>query len=293
MTSSTKLDPNDPTKIVPDDRVTVIDLRSSPPKVTMTLQAGKGAAGVSLNRQGTLALVANRGEGTISVLKVANGVVTPAGKVDLGNDKAGPSLAVFTRDGTEAYVTRDGDHKISVLAINGDQVTYTKRDLTAGLRPYGIEMAPSGEFAVVANLGTSSGDHDTVSLIDLTLRPARVVNTVPVGPTPEGIRLSPDGQHLAVVIENGSNLAKTSPFYADYGLLRVFRISGHDLTRVAEAPIGRWCQGAAWSRDAKTVVVQCMVEREIQVFRFDGRALERAGTIKLPAGGASMRTAEP
>src|SRR3954453_19221439 len=83
VTSSTKLDPNDPTKIVPDDRVTVIDLRSSPPKVTMTLQAGKGAAGVSLNRQGTLALVANRGEGTVSVLKVANGVVTPAGKVDL------------------------------------------------------------------------------------------------------------------------------------------------------------------------------------------------------------------
>src|SRR5215207_2719771 len=113
VTSSTKLDPNDPTKIVPDDRVTVIDLRSSPPKVTITLPAGKGAAGVSLNPQGTLALVANRGEGTISVFKVANGVVTPAGKVDLGNEKAGPSLAVFTRDGKEAYVTRDRDHKIS------------------------------------------------------------------------------------------------------------------------------------------------------------------------------------
>src|SRR3954471_2248892 len=112
VTSATKLDASDPSKIVPDDRVSIIDLKSSPPKVTMTLQAGRGAAGVSLNRQGTLALVANRSEGTISVLKVANGAVTPAGKVDLGNDKAGPSLAVFTRDGQEAYVTRDGDHKI-------------------------------------------------------------------------------------------------------------------------------------------------------------------------------------
>jgi DNA-binding beta-propeller fold protein YncE len=161
------------------------------------------------------------------------------------------------------------------------------------MRPYGIEIAPAGDIAIVANIGTSSGDNDTVSVIDLKAKPSRVVNTVTVGPTPEGIRLSPDGRHLAVVIENGSNLAKASPFYSDKGLLRVFSVSGFDLAKVAEAPIGRWCQGAAWSKDGATLIVQCMVEREIQVFRFDGKALERAEAVKLSAGGASLRTAEP
>jgi DNA-binding beta-propeller fold protein YncE len=290
VTSSTKVEGG---KIVPDDRVSVIDLKASPPKVRATLQAGKGAAGVSLNRAGTLALVANRAEGTLSVFTVAQGEVKPAGKIEFGNEKSGPSLAVFTRDGREAYVTRDGDYKISVLSVDGDKVAYTKRDISAGMRPYGIEMAPSGDIAIAANIGTSSGDHDTVSIIDLKARPSRVVNTVTVGPTPEGIRISPDGRHLAVINENGSNLAKTSPFYSDKGQLRVFRIEGFDLAKVAEAPIGRWCQGAAWSRDGATLIVQCMVDREIQVFRFDGKALERKDAIKLSAGGASLRTVDP
>jgi len=43
----------------------VIDLKSSPPRILATLQAGAGAAGVSINRAATLALVANRNEGTV------------------------------------------------------------------------------------------------------------------------------------------------------------------------------------------------------------------------------------
>lgn len=293
VTSSTRLDPADASKIIPDDRVSVIDLKASPPKVVDTLKAGKGAAGISINHAGTLALVANRAEGTVSVLSLAGGTVKPVGKIELGNEKSGPSLAVFTRDGREAYVTRDGDYKISVLSVDGDKVAYTKRDLSAGMRPYGIEMAPAGDIAIVANIGTSSGDNDTVSVIDLKAKPSRVVNTVTVGPTPEGIRISGDGRYLAVVNENGSNLAKASPFYNANGLLRVFSISGTELAKVAEAPIGRWCQGAAWSKDTKTLAVECMVEREIQLFDFDGKALTRSGAIPLKAGGASMGTSEP
>src|SRR6478672_3943689 len=106
VTAASKIDPADPKKTVPDDKLSVIDLKASPPKVSAQLQAGKGAAGVSINRAGTLALV--------------------------------------------------------------------------------------------ANIGTGSGDADTVSLIDIEAKPARVVQTVTVGPTPEGIALSPDGAFVAV-----------------------------------------------------------------------------------------------
>src|SRR6516165_947028 len=52
VTGASKIDPADPKKTVPDDKVTVIDLKASPPKVAAQLQAGQGAAGVSINRAG-------------------------------------------------------------------------------------------------------------------------------------------------------------------------------------------------------------------------------------------------
>ena len=57
VTASNKVDPSDRTKQTPNNQVSVIDLKANPPRVLATLEAGKGAAGVSINRQGTLALV--------------------------------------------------------------------------------------------------------------------------------------------------------------------------------------------------------------------------------------------
>jgi DNA-binding beta-propeller fold protein YncE len=293
VTGASKIDPTDPKKVVPDDKLTVIDLKASPPKVTAQLQAGKGAAGVSINRAGTLALVANRSEGTVSVFSIAGNVLTPVGKVNLGDDKSGPSHVAITPDGKAALVTRDGDNKISVLSIDGTKVEYTKRDLSAGIRPYGLDIHPNGKIAVVANIGTGSGDADTASLIDIEAKPARVVHTVTVGQTPEGIALSPDGAFVAVSVMNGSNKPKNSPFFNDYGLVKVLSVKDGQLLPLSEAKVGHWCQGLAWSKGNRTLLVQCMVEKEIMAFNFDGKELRPAGSIKLNAGPAGIRTAEP
>jgi DNA-binding beta-propeller fold protein YncE len=293
VTGASKIDPADPKKTVPDDKLTVIDLKASPPKVSAQLQAGKGAAGVSINRAGTLALVANRSEGTVSVFSIAGNTLAPVGKVNLGDDKSGPSHVAITPDGKTALVTRDGDNKISVLSIDGNKVEHTKRDISAGLRPYGLVIHPNGKVAVVANIGTGSGDADTVSVIDIEAKPARVVHTVTVGQTPEGIALSPDGAFLAVGLANGSNKAKNNPFFNDYGLVKVLGVKGNELVPLTEAKIGHWCQGLAWSKDNHTLLAQCMVEKEIMVFSFDGKELKPAGSIKLNAGPAGIRTAEP
>jgi DNA-binding beta-propeller fold protein YncE len=87
VASSTKVDPGDPTKTVPDNRVSVIDLKATPPVVIATLEAGKSPSGLSINRQGTLALVANRSEGTVSVFTIQGKTVTPAGKVTIADEK--------------------------------------------------------------------------------------------------------------------------------------------------------------------------------------------------------------
>jgi DNA-binding beta-propeller fold protein YncE len=316
ITSNQKIDPNDSSKTIADDKLTVVELQSlkptlvtrvksavgvgkagaGAPKVVATLQAGKGAAGVSINKAGTLALVANREEGTVSVFTISGSTVTPAGKVTVGGEKSGPSAVMFDADGKSALVTRDSDHRITQLTIEGSKVEVSKREIAAGLRPYGLDISAKGEVAVVANIGVGGGDADTISVLDLKLDPPRVVGTYTVGQTPEGIKLSPDGKFVAVTVMNGSNKPASSPFFHGNGLLQIWSRTGTQLTKTAELPIGRWCQGIAWSANGKTLLVQCMVEEEINVIRFSGlagRSLQRVGSIKTKGGPAGIRTAEP
>jgi len=292
VASSTRLDPATPAGIAPDDLVTVIDLKASPPAVLATVHAGKGASGVSFNPAGTLALVANRMEGTVSILTVNGKTVTAAGKVDLGAPDSGPSHVAFARDGRTALVTRNNDSFISLLAVDGTRVTYAKRDIAAGLKPYGLEVSPTADLAFVGNIGAgATGGVDTVGVIDLAANPPRAIDQVTVGSIAEGISVSSDGRYLAVTVMNGSNVPKSSPFFNDFGRLRVYGVTDKTLTPVAEARIGHWCQGTAWSRDSRTVLAQCMVEREILIFRFDGKQLSPAGSIKINGGPAGIRVA--
>jgi DNA-binding beta-propeller fold protein YncE len=311
VTRATQVDPADPTKTIPDDKLTVIDISqlrpgffkklistgpAPAPKIVATLQAGKGAAGVSINKAGTLALVANRAEGTVSIFTISGTTVTAAGKVTVGGEKSGPSAVAFTPDGKSALVTLDGDNKILVLSIEGTKVEPTKRSISAGVRPYGLDITPKGEVAVVANIGVTSGDADTISVIDLKLAPPRVVNTYTVGQSPEGIKVSPDGKYVAVAVMNGSNHAPDSPFFNENGILQIWTRTGTQLVKAGELPIGKWCQGIAWSSNSRTLLVQCMVEEEITVVRFSGltgRSLQKVGTIKTKGGPAGIRTAEP
>ena len=132
VTGAFKIDPTDPKRVEPNDARSVIDLKANPTTVLATLQAGKGAAGVSINRAGTLALAANRNEGTVSVFTVSGNTLTPAGKIDFGNADSGPCHAAFTPDGKMALVTRDGDHKISILSVDGKTITDTKKFMGRG-----------------------------------------------------------------------------------------------------------------------------------------------------------------
>lgn len=295
VTASSKVDPADRTKQMPDNRLTVIDLKANPPAVIATLEAGKGAAGISVNRQGTLALVSNVVDGTVSVFTIQGKTVTAAGTLEVGGAKAGGGMVAITPDGKTALVSRNADSKVSVLSIDGAKVEYTKRDMTPGLRPIVMDIASNGAFAVVGHLaGGPTGDSDAVTLMDLTARPPRVVDTIGVlGSTAEGLKIAPDSSVVAVVVHNGSNRPKESPFYNDAGKLVIVRVSGKTLTRVAEAPIGHWSQGAVWAPDSKTVLVGNMVEKDYWVFSWDGSTLKDTGQrVKVNGGAAAVRAAE-
>lgn len=292
VTAHSKVKPDDPKKLTADNRVTVIDLKAR--KAVATLEAGKAPAGVAFTAKGDLALVANRGDGTVTVLGVAGTTVTKLDTVTVGDEKAGPSGIAISPDGKFALVTLDGSaaNAIVVLDIDGTKVVPQKRVLTAGVRPYGIAISPDGKLAVVAHQGRTNGDIDPVSVIDLTAKPFRVVTTLGVGLTPEGVAFSPSGKFLAMTIMEGSAFPPDSPFYHDGGRVAVYAVKGTRLSKVAEAKIGHWSQGLVWTKNGKHILVENMVEKDVMVFDFDGEAVKDTGKrVALKGGGAALRTA--
>jgi DNA-binding beta-propeller fold protein YncE len=291
VTAAMKLDPADPKKLVPDDRVSVIDLKANPPAVIATLQAGAGVTGVSISPSGTLAITANRSEGTLSLFTISGKTLTPAGKIDLGNKASGPSHVAFLPDGKSAIVTRDGDHRVSILSVDGSKVEDTKKFMVGGFRPYSLVVSPKGDVAVFGNQGGGQGDSDQINVVDLKSNPPRVVEAISVGQVPEGVSMAPDGSHVAVVLHNGANRPKNHPAYNEGGgLMRIFKVDGTKLTLVTSTKIGTWAQGSVWSADGKTIVVQATHEKELQVFAFDGKEAKLTGTIKTNGSGVGMRT---
>src|SRR2546429_3901492 len=135
VTASSKVDPSDRPRQARENRLTVIDLTANPLKIIATLEAGKGASGISINRQGTLALVSNLVDGTVSVFTIQGKTVSAAGAVEVGGVKAGGGQGGIAPDGKTALVSRPDDNRISVLSIDGSKVEYTKRDMTAGGPP--------------------------------------------------------------------------------------------------------------------------------------------------------------
>jgi DNA-binding beta-propeller fold protein YncE len=292
VVASTKKDPADAKKTAPDNRLSVIDLKASPPAVIATHEVGVSPAGVSFSPDGKLVLVANRGDGTVSVLTVAGKVLTATGKIALGDAKSGPSHVAFAPDGKSALVTRDGDHRISVLSVDGSKVEDTKRYMVAGVRPYSISISPKGDVAVLTNQGGGQGDTDIITVIDLKKSPPRIVDSISVGQIPEGATISHDGSHVAVTIQNGSQRSKAHQAYNDHGLVMVYRIDGTKLTLAAQAKVGGWGQGVVWSRDGKTLLAQGMLTKALDVLSFDGKELKVTGSIKVDGGPAGIRTVE-
>jgi DNA-binding beta-propeller fold protein YncE len=294
VTSATKLDPQGKGGTGPDDRVTVIDLTAKPPKVTQGLNAGAGATTVRVSPDGKLALIANRTEGTVSVYSVANKQLSPVTKLDLGNKASLPSGIVFTHDGKHALLSRGGDNMVSVLNIDGTNVTIAPRPVTTGMAPYTMDINAAGTLAAVSNMGRGDGDEDSVSLVDLTSMPFHTVATVGVLTGPEPMKFSPDGKYLAVGSEYGSTKPPSHWFHHDHALLTMYAVDGTTLRKIDAAPVGGWSEAIAFARDGRTVLVQSMQAREINVFRWDGRKLRQGKSLPIKdAGPESFATAWP
>lgn len=273
----------------------VIDLAASPPDVAQTLQIGLQPSGLSINRAGTLALVANKAGRSVSVLKIADGRVEACGDVDVGT----PVVAVsFSADGRRAFVVKTDTHRLGVLRIDesgpAPRVTHDPaEDLTTGLVPFNLVVSPDGALALVVDMGSptaSDGHADSVSVVDLLATPPRVIDRVMVEDGPEGIAISPDGRHAAVAIVQGSNNPSSEWFHHPRGQIVLLRIDGQRVTRAGAVEVGALPEGVAFSPDSRYLYVGNFLDATLQVLAVGDDGLTDTGArIPLPGHPASMR----
>jgi DNA-binding beta-propeller fold protein YncE len=288
-------------KNVPDNKLFVIDLTTSPPAVISTIQTGKQPSGMAINRTGNLALVANRADNTISVLTISGKSVTLVDTVRLAPVDAPSqqaSAVAITPDGKRALVTKALANKVALLDIDGTKVTYKGYDMGTGVFPYNVQMTADGGLGLINNTGnggTPDGQVNTLAVIDMTLDPPRVVDHVVVGNAPEGLAVSPTGSYAVSLMDNGSGgtVPNNAFFRHDHSVAVLLKIEGKNVRKVGETEVGTLAEGIAFSPDGRFLYVANSMDQDMTVLRLEGNHLVPVGSLKLPGHPASMRGSTP
>lgn len=277
-------------KMVPDNKLYVIDLSATPPKLIDTVTVGKQPSGMSINRAGNLALIANRADNSVSVLRISGKQVTLIDTVVIGEQV---SHVVFTPDGKRALAAKFPNHKVALLEVAGEKVTYAKQDIPAGLWPYNLDVTPDGKLAITAdngNAGAADGHVDTVTVIDLEANPARVIDKVVIGDGPEGFAISPTGKLAVALLLKGTNAAKTAWFYNRNATVVALKIDGKKVTRTNEVDVRGLPEGVVFSNDGRYIYIGNFMDSDISILRVDGDQIVNTGkSLALPGHPASMR----
>jgi YVTN family beta-propeller protein len=231
--------------------VSVIDTAKR--EVVDTITVDTHPAGVVVTPDGRSAYVANNdadpGDYHVCVIDTYKNIMTTT--IPVGSPGNPPFGVALTPDGGSAYVTIPRGNAVSVIDTTKNQVTAT---VSVGVGPFGVAVTPDGRFAYVANgqdLLTSTPGN--VSVIDtaiaLTDPEHAVVATIPVGNTPLGVAIAPDGGFAYVangqdeqtptpgdVSRIDTTKALTDPGHAVVKTIPV----GNNPAGVAITPDGRW-----------------------------------------------------
>jgi DNA-binding beta-propeller fold protein YncE len=287
--SMTVAEDNGTRKMVPTDKLFVIDMKAKPPKLAQTVTVGKQPSGLSFSPKGDMALVANRADGTVSVLKIDGTQVTQTGTVQIG---PGVSHVQFTPDGKRALALKSPENKVAVLDVDGDKVTYNKLDLPTYAFPYNVVVSPDSKLAITAdngNGGSSDGNADAVSVIDLEGAHPHVIAHVTVGDAPEGLAMSPRGNLAVVLNVDGSNM-KQAWFHQPNGSVTVLRIQGKTVTPIKTIEVGVLPEAITFTPDGRYIYVGNFSDQDFSILKVDGTNVTNTGKrFKLEGHPASGR----
>lgn len=276
-------------KPVPDDKLFIIDLTASPPKLVDTVTVGKQPSGLAIARNGELALIANREGKSVSVVAIHGMEVKAVGEVPMEQQAA---AVVISPDGRRAFVCLNMANRIGVLTLDGERVSYDKAlDIPAAFNPYNIDITPDGKYVIASTTGAQKNNGDAEVVIDARGAHPHVVALMSPGTGPEGFAIAPNGRTAAAPLLLGSSAKPSDWFRTKGGELALMSI-GPDgtLSVTARKPLGRLPEGIAYSPKSDYIYVGNYVDQDLQVFHVErGKLVEVGPRIKLPGQPASMR----
>ena len=186
-------------KLVPDNRLWVIDLTTSPPRLIDTLTLGKQALVAKFPGHKIAFLDVNGEKVTYDKLDVPVGLwpynvdVTPDGKLALTADNGNAGAADGSTD------------TVSVIDIEANPPRVIDK-VVVGDAPEGLAVSPTGKMAVVALIKGSNSSRSAyfynrnASVVALKIDGKKVTrsNEVEVRGLPEGVVFSQDGRYVYV-----------------------------------------------------------------------------------------------
>ena len=155
-------------------------------------------------------------------------------------------------------------------------------------------VTPNGKLALTSDnggAGSSDGNVDTTSVIDLEADPPRIIDRVVVGDGPEGLAMSPKGDLAVAAILRGSNMKKAF-FYQKNGSLSVLKIDGKNVTKTQDIEVGGLPEAVMFTPDGKYILAGNYMTEDFSILKVDGTkvtdtwgALPGAGTSGIGAHG--------
>lgn len=179
----------------------------------------------ALSPDGRIALTANAGADTVSLVEVNAGRVIAEAKVGKR-----PFAVALSKDEKLAVVTNQFSDSISILSVSANNLRL-EDTLTVGDEPRGVAISADQKFAYVAVSG-----EDEVVVIDLRAR--KIIKRVEVGEEPWHLGLSPDGKRLAVGGAKSQDLTilNSATLSEEY----VVKLRGHNVRHIAFSPDSQW-----------------------------------------------------
>jgi YVTN family beta-propeller protein len=206
---------------IASDTVSTIDVKTRTKDPT-DIPVGQSPFGVAITPDGKTAFVANGASGTVSTIDVKTRTKGPT-DIPVGS---GAFDVAITPDGKTAFVTNNASGTVSTIDVK----TRTKNpaDIPVGNYPRNVVITPDGKTAFVAlgnfAVGSPQGAK-AVATIDVKTRTKNPVD-IPVGASPFGVAITPDGKTAFVVGTPGSTIdvktrTKTSDIQPGLGPLAI------------------------------------------------------------------------
>jgi DNA-binding beta-propeller fold protein YncE len=286
IAAAMKVDPNDKTKQIPDNRLTVIDLESK--TAVQTIIVGNQPSGISISKSGTFALVCNRADGTLTKLEINAKKVTAKETVKVCDPNESLAHVVISPDESRALATLNQAKSALMIPLkNGVPQTNIKR-IAVNKGPYVVEFMPDNKTAAVAN--TMS---DNVSIIEYQGDKIEVKDNPSVAILPEGMDVSPDGNWMTACCMNNTTIKPDDPNRQDSSKLVLLKKEGQSFKEVQRLSIDRIAQAAVFSPDMKYVVVTGFENKRLRIYKFEnGKLSDTNILIETPGQPCALGTAK-